>query len=237
MEMLRHRLILDYLREKRQVTLAELMQKFSVSSATIHRDVLELSRRDAVTIVRGGLVFNDNPRAAGGEGGDTYSDRVVTNRALKLSAAKKALATISEGDIIFLDSSTTVYELALLLRSSRITHLTIVTNSLAVMQNFRKFPQEWVMIGLGGCYDAQLNSIIGATAVNELKSLNVTKSYISAFGVDNTSATTNHERQAELVRTVISLSGKCYLLADRTKIGRTGIYRLASRSAFTKIFT
>lgn len=235
MEKLRTRLILDYLRKKRHVTLSELMRKFSVSSATIHRDVAELSRRDAVTIVRGGLVFNENPRAS--EPASAYSERVVANRTAKIAAARQALATISEGDIIFLDSSTTVYELAMLLKSSLITHLTIVTNSLAIMQNFRKFPQEWVMIGLGGCYDSQLNSILGATAISELKSLNITKAYISAFGIDANSATTNHERQAEMLKTVIALSDKSFLLADRSKLGRTGIYRLASRSAFTKVFS
>ena len=43
MEKLRTRRILEYLRKRKSCTLAELMAKFNVSSATIHRDVEELA--------------------------------------------------------------------------------------------------------------------------------------------------------------------------------------------------
>ena len=234
MEKLRTTLILDHLRKRRRATVAELMKKFAVSSATIHRDIAELSRRDAVKAVRGGIVFNEVAPAA--EMPDAYSERVVTNRQAKIELAKAALATIAEGDIIFLDSSTTVYELAMLLRSSQLTHLTIVTNSLAIMQNFRKMRREWVMIGLGGNYDGQLNSILGETAYAQLRNLNLTKAFLSAFGLDGHHATTNHERQAALLKQVIAAAEKNYLLVDSSKLGRKGIYRIAARSAFAAIF-
>ena len=143
---------------------------------------------------------------------------------------------ISDGDIVFLDSSTTVYELAMLLRERRLTHLTIVTNSLAIMQNFRKFPTDCVLIGLGGNYDPQLNSILGEAAIRQLAQLNVTKAFFSAFGLDDRNATTNHERQAELIRRVMDAAEKSYLIADRSKLKRTGLYRIAPRSTFSEIF-
>jgi len=234
MDKLRTKRILDYLRKKKTCTLEELRLKFNVSPATIHRDALELARRDAVSVVRGGLVWNDSAPEIGPA--SAYSERVVANRQGKIGAARQALGQIAEGDIIFLDSSTTVYELALLLKTSPISHLTIITNSLAIMQNFRKYPREWVLIGLGGSYDGQLNSILGAVALQQLKSLNITKAFISAFGLDDHTATTNHERQAELIREVLASAEKRYLLVDRSKLGRTGIYRLAARTAFHMIF-
>ena len=66
---------------------------------------------------------------------------------------------------------------------------------------------------------------------------NITKAYISAFGVDDRTVTTNHERQAELIRTVIDQADKRYLLVDHSKLGRTGLYRLSARGAFDAIFT
>ena len=68
-------------------------------------------------------------------------------------------------------------------------------------------------------------------------STNITKAYISAFGVDDRTVTTNHERQAELIRTVIDQADKRYLLVDHSKLGRTGLYRLSARGAFDAIFT
>ena len=234
MEKMRTHLILDYLKRRKRCTFAELMRKFGVSSATIHRDVDELARRDAVTKVRGGLIFNEGERVSTAP--SAYQERVVANRAAKIAAARKALSRISDGDIVFLDSSTTVYELAMLLRERRLTHLTIVTNSLAIMQNFRKFPTDCVLIGLGGNYDLQLNSILGEAAIRQLAQLNVTKAFFSAFGLDDRNATTNHERQAELIRRVMDAAEKNYLIADRSKLKRTGLYRIAPRSTFSEIF-
>lgn len=235
MEKLRTHLILEYLQRKKRCTLTELMREFAVSSATIHRDVEELSRRDAVTRVRGGLVYNEGGRIR--PDAAAYQERVVTNRTAKTAAAKKALAHISDGDIVFLDSSTTVYELAMLLRAQRLSHLTIVTNSLSIMQNFRKFPTDCVLIGLGGNYDPQLNSMLGGSTLTQLSQLNVTKAFYSAFGLDDHYATTNHERQAELIRKVMEIAERNYLLIDRSKLKRTGLHRLAPRSAFNGIFT
>ena len=234
MEKMRTHLILDHLKRRKRCTFAELMRKFGVSSATIHRDVDELARRDAVTKVRGGLVFNEGERVSTAP--SAYQERVVANRAAKIAAARKALSRITDGDIVFLDSSTTVYELAMLLRERRLTHLTIVTNSLAIMQNFRKFPTDCVLIGLGGNYDPQLNSILGEAAIRQLAQLNVTKAFFSAFGLDDRNATTNHERQAELIRRVMDAAEKSYLIADRSKLKRTGLYRIAPRSTFSEIF-
>lgn len=234
MEKLRTRQILMYLKARKSCTLAELMQKFGVSSATIHRDVEELARRDAVSKVRGGLVWNETlPSASDSRG---YQDRTVANLKAKSTAAAKALATIEEGDILFLDSSTTVYELATLLQTRDFQHLTIITNSVSIIQDFRKYPAHWVLIALGGNYDPQLNSILGARTLEELRNYNLTKAFVSAFGVDDKVATTNHERQAELLHRVIDLAKRNYLLIDKSKVGKTGLYRLSARGTFDAIF-
>ena len=225
--------ILEYLKRRKRCTLAELMHKFGVSSATIHRDVAELESRNAIERVRGGIVFADAPAPKPGAG--DYQDRVIANSAAKDRIAKKALKLVAEGDILFLDSSTTVYSFAQLLRQQRFDHLTILTNSVSILQNFRKFPQHWVLIGLGGNYDPQLNSILGAEALRQLGEFNITKCFVSAFGLDDKTATTNHERQSELIKRVLDTADRRYLLVDRSKFNRTGLYRLAARGTFDEI--
>lgn len=227
--------ILEYLKKRRRCTLAELMRKFKVSSATIHRDVAELVNRNAVERVRGGIVFADAPAAK--PGGGAYQDRVIANQGAKEKIAEKALKLVSEGDILFLDSSTTVYAFAQRLRQMPYDHLTILTNSVSIIQNFRKFPQHWVLIGLGGNYDPQLNSILGAAAIQQLADFTITKAFVSAFGLNDKLATTNHERQAELIKRVLDAADRRYLLIDRSKYGRTGLYRLSARGAFDAIVT
>lgn len=235
MDKLRIRQIYDYLKRHESCSFAELMKQFKVSSATIHRYADELSKRDAITRMRGGLVFNraEVPR----EDSAYYLNRVVTNRREKIAAARKALAVIQEGDIVFLDSSTTVNELAILLRTASFSHLTIVTNSVSIIQNFRKLPSHYALIGLGGSYDPTLNSMLGSETKSQFSQMNITKAFISAFGIDDRNVTTNHERQAELLRQVLDSAEHRYLIADAEKFGRRGLYRIAAKGVFDCIFT
>ncbi len=235
MDNIRIRQILAYLKTRKTCTLKELMDAFDVSSATIHRDVAILAKRDAVERVRGGLIYNETPAPSGNAA--AYQERVVTRRPEKIMVAQKALHVIEEGDIIFLDSSTTVYELALLLTHGEFDHLTIITNAIPVMHLFRKFPAHWSLIGLGGNYDPQLNSILGISALEQLARYNLTKAFVSGFGLDDKTATTNHEHQAEILRKVLDAADKRYLLIDHTKFGRKGLYRIAARGGFDAIIT
>ena len=59
MDNIRIRQILAYLKTRKSCTLKELMDAFGVSSATIHRDVAILAKRDAVERVRGGLIRSE----------------------------------------------------------------------------------------------------------------------------------------------------------------------------------
>ena len=235
MDNIRIRQILAYLKARKSCTLKELMDAFGVSSATIHRDVAIRATRDAVERVRGGLIYNETPAPSGNAA--AYQERVVTRRPEKIMVAQKALHVIEEGDIIFLDSSTTVYELALLLTHGEFDHLTIITNAIPVMHLFRKFPAHWSLIGLGGNYDPQLNSILGISALEQLARYNLTKAFVSGFGLDDKTATTNHEHQAEILRKVLDAADKRYLLIDHTKLGRKGLYRIAARGGFDAIIS
>ena len=235
MDNIRIRQILAYLKARKSCTLKELMDAFGVSSATIHRDVAILAKRDAVERVRGGLIYNETPAPSGNAA--AYQERVVTHRSEKIMVAQKALHVIEEGDIIFLAASTTGYERALLLTHGEFDHLTIITNAIPVMHLFRKFPAHWSLIGLGGNYDPQLNSILGISALEQLARYNVTKAFVSGFGLDDKTATTNHEHQAEILRKVLDAADKRYLLIDHTKLGRKGLYRIAARGGFDAIIS
>ena len=111
------------------------------------------------------------------------------------------------------------------------------TNAIPVMHLFRKFPAHWSLIGLGGNYDPQLNSILGISALEQLARYNVTKAFVSGFGLDDKTATTNHEHQAEILRKVLDAADKRYLLIDHTKLGRKGLYRIAARGGFDAIIS
>ena len=230
--------LVDYVKVRKYCSLAELMEVFHVSSATIHRDVAELVQREVFQRVRGGVAFVDNAtHTRGGVASSSYVERRAVNASAKERIARSALTYVEEGDILFLDSSTTVAHLADELTRSSFTSLTIITNSVAVMQLFRRLPTNYVRIALGGNFDPQLNSFLGQSAFRELDRLTITKAFVSGFGVDDKIATTNHEDQAALVSRVLEMASRRYLLVDKTKFGRRGLYRLAARGSFDAIIS
>jgi len=236
MRNLRSYRILDYVKAHRHCSLEELREKFGVSSATIYRDAAALVARGALQRVRGGVAALERPAAAA-QGPNGYRDRFEWNRAGKERIARKALERVADGDILFLDSSTTVECLARHLAERSFSTLTVVTNSVAIMELFAKFPSHWVRIALGGPYDPQLHSLLGQETFRQLERIAPTKAFVSAYGVDDKNATTNHENQAALLARVFEKTPQKFLLADRSKFGRTGLYRLAARGAFDEILS
>ncbi len=229
--------ILDHLKEVKYCSMEDLQKKFKVSSATIHRDIAALAARGALSKMHGGVAY---PETAAGDRKKTFStfqDRIEWNQNRKQMIAQMAMQEVQEGDILFLDSSTTTYFLARLLENSLFSNLTIVTNSVLIMQEFHKFPAHYVLIGLGGGYDIQLNAFLGQATLRELEYLNISKAFISAFGVTEENVTTNHEHHADLLIKVLQIAGQRFLLADRSKFDREGLFKIAKPRFFSKILT
>ena len=237
MKKLRTYAIVDYLKQKKYCSIQELISHFKVSGATMYRDIAELAARDVVQRVHGGIALKERSAGSNQPSGSPFQERLSWNRERKEIIALKALRRIGENDILFLDSSTTVHYLAQLLEKSAFSNLTIVTNSVTIIQNFHKYPSHYVRIGLGGSYDVQLNSFLGQSTLRELEYLEISKAFISAFGVGDDKVTTNHEYHASLLMKVLDLAGHKYLLADRSKFNRSGLFRIAPCRAFDEILS
>ena len=84
--------VVDYVKAKRYASLDELMRKFGVSSATIHRDVAELVQRDVFQRVRGGVAFVDNSSAPLKQGvaANSFRERADVNKAAKEAATSSS---------------------------------------------------------------------------------------------------------------------------------------------------
>ncbi len=239
MKNLRTFAIIDYLKQKKYCSVNELMEHFSVSPATIHRDIASLVRNNQARKVHGGVAYIDPAEATDKMTvlSSTFQERINWNQKLKHRISELAMREISEGDIVFLDSSTTVFFLAERLLESSFSNLTIVTNSAMIIQNFHKFPPHYVLISLGGTFDLQLNAFLGQAAIRELERLSISKAFISAFGIDGDLVTTNHEYHSTLLLKVLEVAKKRYLLADRSKFNRSGLFRLGTRADFDRILS
>ena len=237
MKKLRTYAVVDYLKQKKYCSIQELTSHFKVSAATMYRDIAELSARDVVQRVHGGIALRERSASAKILSGSPFQERINWNREKKESIALQAIRLIEENDILFLDSSTTVHYLAQLLEKSSFSNLTVITNSVTIIQNFHKYPSHYVRIGLGGSYDVQLNSFLGQSTLRELEYLEISKAFISAFGIGDDKVTTNHEYHASLLMKVLDRAAHKYLLADGSKFDRSGLFRIAPCRAFDEILS
>ena len=237
MKNLRTYAIVDYLKQKKYCSVQELVNHFHVSGATIYRDIVELASRDVIQKVHGGIAINQRYAVQKNATSSPFQERLRWNREKKEAAALLAFQRVEENDILFLDSSTTVYYLACLLEKSSFTNLTIVTNSIMIIQEFHKFPSHYVRIALGGSYDVLLNSFLGQATLRELEYLEISKAFLSACGITEDKVTTNHEHHASLLMKVMELSRQNFLLADQSKFNRSGLFRFAHRRAFDAIIS
>src|SRR3954468_8017165 len=120
--------IADMLRADGSVTVAQMEERFGVSSMTARRDLAELERRGLARRTHGGAVL---PSAAGHE--DSFLSRLTRSSDAKLALARAAAELVAEEDSVFLDTSSTAYHVAreILDRTLRVT---LLTNSQPIME-------------------------------------------------------------------------------------------------------
>ncbi|MDD5599940.1 MAG: DeoR/GlpR family DNA-binding transcription regulator [Victivallaceae bacterium] len=229
--------IVDFLKDRKVCSMAELMEHFQVSQATIHRDVADLARQKLINKVHGGVAINSVMPKPEESLNSHFSARIDKNINKKLIIADKAVKYIQDSDIIFLDSSTTVYQLAQKIQLLKFSNLTIISNSVLIIQEFYKFPPHFFLISLGGNFNCQLNSFLGRTAIENLKKLKINKAFFSAAGCAEDKVSTFHEAHAEFLQEVLALAEKNYLLIDSTKIGKSGIFKICNIDKFDAVIS
>lgn len=237
MKTLRSFEIVDFLKERRHCSIEELMSHFKVSPATIHRDIAELTGKGLIQRVHGGVAI-----AQGGQGvqqeaaaNSHFSARINREAPRKAIIAERAAGLIEDGDIVFLDSSTTALHLARRIQTLDLANLTVLTNSVHIIQEFRLFPQRFVLVGLGGNYNCQLDSLLGRGALEGLAKLRVGKAFISAVGASAEGVTTYHEDHAEFLSKALEMATRKYLLLDGSKFGKTGLFTFAALGDFDAV--
>jgi DeoR family myo-inositol catabolism operon transcriptional repressor len=227
MKSLREMEIVEFINQRKCCSMSELMRQFNVSPATIHRDVAGLARKKLIQKVHGGVAVVQIPAAPKHEPGNAhFSARINKNIEKKLLIAESAQQYIGDGDIIFLDSSTTSLHLARRIRKMKLSNLTIITNSVLIIQEFQLFPPHYFLISLGGTFDLQLNACLGRTTIDNLKRLKINKAFFSAVGISPNGVFTYHENHAEFLKEVLSISENKYLLVDSSKFDREGIFTI-----------
>ena len=137
---------------------------------------------------------------------------------------------IKEGDVVFLEASTT-NELLIPHLANR--QVTVVTNSIHHAVKLVDLGVSTRIVG--GKVKHSTDASIGSTAQEQIRQLNFDCAFIGANGVDANYFTMPDMEEAVIKRTVIANAQKAYVLADASKLGQVTYAKVAEVEKVTII--
>ena len=211
-----------YIQEKGEVHLSELATLFpNVSSMTLRRDLEFLEQKEEIVRTRGGAKSIAHLTQTKE---DIYSSRLSENTEAKRLIAQKASQFLEGGRSIYLDSGTTLMNLAKILPDDNFSIITCAPN-IGLMAI--KKPKTNVIM-TGGNLNRDNLSMTGNTAIRFLENLNIDIAFMAAsgFSLDSGFTCGNYD-ECELKRFVIGKARRKILLMDTGKLNRNMPYTFA----------
>lgn len=219
----------DIVLERKSATVTELAQMFSVTDETIRRDLRSLEKEGVLMRSYGGAFIQ-----SGVENLIDSSIRSTVYINEKSFIAKKCKQTIQNGDVIFLDNSTTTFFIAKAIQDMR---LTLVTNSLPII-NLLSTKDDIHLIAIGGFFSKKESAFYGSKAQKALEEYYVDKAFFScrSLSLDH-GVTDSNDDWAQMRKTIIERSKERYIVADYTKFNQTSFINICDFDRLDAIFT
>lgn len=219
----RKKVILEQLSQHKRVDLHGLSGLLKVSESTIRRDLKELEELNLLKRTHGGAIPIHKAIFE-----QSFEEKSITYSAEKKRIAKQAVKYINEGDVILLDSGSTMLYLAKEL--VQFSNLTVVTNAMPIAEELKNYNGIEVIL-IGGTLRKDVLSLVGLVAETVLGLLHVDKAFIATNGIHyNEGLSTPNSEEAAIKRKMIASAKQTILLADSSKIGEVTLFKFAQLS-------
>jgi DeoR/GlpR family transcriptional regulator of sugar metabolism len=206
--------IREILAVQRTVTATALTEMLGVTAATIRRDLEVLEQEGVLIRSHGGAVS----RTSSTNFQLSYEALQRTNRAEKEAIAREAERLVLDGETVFLEGSTSVYELALCLQHRN--RLTIVTNSPPIESVLHSCPGISIM-STGGDLLHDTFYLAGPWAERVLSEIRVDKAFLGVTAIDPAyGVSAARQAEAQVKKMLVKAARTCIGLADHSKFGK-----------------
>jgi DeoR family fructose operon transcriptional repressor len=227
--------IIGLLEQTGKVDVNMLAQRFQTSRETIRRDLGELEKEGILKRTHGGAVFvNTNPSVA--------REYPVAVRGIQRYHEKNhicscAASFIHDGDIIFVDNSSTTIYLAKYIPQE--LSVTIVTNSVKLLIEAANVTNSnHLYICLGGIFKGSNLSLFGTISLKNAGEFYPSKAFLSCAGVSPLNKIADASiHEVDTKRLMIERAQEVFLLADHTKFETAGQIFLADFSSIDNLIT
>lgn len=205
--------IIEFMKERGEVTVNRLAELLEVSGATIRKDLSNLEDLGLIVRTHGGAVLPSHTKVEW-----NFIQKSKQHVEEKKAIAKKAVEFINPGDSIILDSGTTTLAMAREIKRTNLHPLTMVTNNLFIATELVGTSVD--LIVLGGSVRENSFSLIGSLCENGLTKVYVDKAFIGTTGASEKGFMTPDINEARIKTTMISQSRENFIVADSSKFER-----------------
>lgn len=218
--------IVEMLHAEGKVTPRNLSQRLDVSIDTIRRDLIQLEHAGQLTKVHGGAL-PPSPAAA------PYPLRKKQNNAEKLQLAHATAQLIQPGQLIFMDSGTTIEETARQLPLD--LNATVVTTSLPVAEALAAHTQLRIILP-GGTLNPTSMSLSGSMALAGLRHIRADVCLLGVCSLDiNAGLTCTDIDEVAIKQTLIQNAQQLIVPITRDKLGTAAPFGIADADRIDRL--
>lgn len=213
--------IIQRLRQQGSVQVNDLSTLFGVSTVTIRNDLAFLEKQGIAVRAYGGALICDSNNS-GIE--PSVEDKSSLNTALKRSIARAAVELIKPGHRVILDSGTTTYEIARLMRNH--TDVIAMTNGMNVANALLE-AEGVELLMTGGHLRRQSLSFYGDQAEQSLQNYHFDMLFLGVDSIDlERGISTHNEDEARLNRRMCEVAERIVVVTDSSKFEHSSLHKI-----------
>lgn len=228
----RRRKILDLIEQKGQITVRDVVEKFSISAVTGRADLDALSSEGMAVRSHGGAVRRV-------EASQEYPLRLkkTLHHAEKVRIGRAAAELIQNNETVILDSGTTTAEIARHLKTRRLQSVVVITHALNVASELMDATDISVIM-IGGLLRPVSCSFVGPQAERMLNEFHADRLFLAVDGFDlEIGPSTPDVLEAQLNSLMMRISKEVNVVADFSKLGRRSVSRIGPPSGVHRLIT
>ncbi len=229
--------IIQMLESQGTVDVSNLAIKFQASRETVRRDLRELEANGIIKRTHGGAVLSERHNNIQKSQEYPVAVRGIQRFHEKNEICKKAASFIQDGDIIFVDNSSTTMYLTRYLPAG--IQVTFITNSIKFMLECMQNPNPNILlISLGGIFHSNNLSVYGNGTLKSAEEYYPNKAFLSCAAISAKGMLADTSiYELDTKRMMIERAQEVYILADHTKFNKNGPISLSAASSIDYLIT
>lgn len=225
----RHRELLELVRQRGYVTIDAMAARFAVSTQTVRRDIQQLCDSQLLTRHHGGAGLPP------GSDSLAYTNRKVRNAREKKLIGELVARHIPNGASVFIDIGTTTEAVANALVDHR--DLRIITNHIAVAAGLSERTNFEIILA-GGIVRKRDQAVTGEATVDFLRNFKASYGIFGIGTIDAEGELLDYDyRDVQVSKTAIANVRNRFVVMDESKFNGDAMVKLGHISDFHALFT